>query len=165
MCDEKDIPILKIKIAIPILQYSISLAGLLYHGTRLLSIFFYVFFSRIRGKCSAWQFALSGRSPTHYTQKNDAQKPSSRREPFVSFHRQKNTTKEKFLVVFVFSSINMHSRGWIFYLLYLCLENLSFTKMIEQGISTAAIMIAIINSRLCRYFDTLSIPARIGFCS
>ena len=44
MYDEKDIPILKAKIAIPILQYSISLADSLYHRIRLLSIFSFIIF-------------------------------------------------------------------------------------------------------------------------
>ena len=33
------------------------------------------------------------------------------KEPFISSLRQKNTTKEIFLVVFVFSPLKMHSRG------------------------------------------------------
>ena len=40
----------------------------------------------------------------------------SRREPFISSLRQKNTTKEIFLVVFVFSPLKMHSRAVSFLL-------------------------------------------------
>ena len=56
------------------------------------------------------QFArilLSRALPQSFATQNPA---PSRREPFISSLRQKNTTKEIFLVVFVFSPLKMHSR-------------------------------------------------------
>ena len=52
------------------------------------------------------------------TQSFATQNPApSRREPFISSLRQKNTTKEIFLVVFVFSPLKMHSRERFLYLI------------------------------------------------